>query len=479
MQSLHILEDMNPVQRRRSLLELDPGRSYEAALKLGLFTFFIATRAIHPLVIESSKEGGSMLYAKNSVVVASNFGRLVLMNLVAFSQGGWQGVQLCWQPRYLYVFGIIGAVYAFGDWLEMLSMAKLSGGVYQILLQTKLLITALMLWYMKGTKQTPLQGHVLCAMFLAMSAFVIQDSGDANEASGGSMSMGSIGCVMLKVAVSCFCAVLSEKYLKEFKNLPFYAKMSCLATTWTMASAFFMLTAERKVVSHGFFANWSWKTVYVVISFTVKTLSTQFLLQKLDSVQKNIGEAIAVIIIYGAQVSFSCFDKSFELSVFLVAMLMVALVKTYLLSTPKPATDKDKRHRHLRAATKRVNLVALSPKGTPLMQMLGRNTFRCEVKESLPKGIFYGMLGDVHPVCGNTHFKDPTKCELMMLSEPRADGAVMGAEASVPFLLQNSLTVLGKLREPLPKVDLTEAQLERDIEEARQRIESACMFEYA
>jgi len=89
------------------------------------------------------------------------------------------------------------------------------------------------------------------------------------------------------------------------------------------------------------------------------------------------------------------------------------------------------------------------------------------------------MLGDVHPVCGNTHFKDPTKCELMMLSEPRADGAVMGAEASVPFLLQNSLTVLGKLREPLPKVDLTEAQLERDIEEARQRIESACMFEYA
>lgn len=452
---------------------LEPKMGYDAILKLALFAFFIVTRAVHPLLLEASKEDGKMLYAKNTVVVAAKVLIVVLMNTVAFAQGGWNGLRLCWQPRCLCVFGIIGAVYAFGDFLEMLSMAKLSGGVYQILLQTKLLITAAILWYLKGTRQTPLQGHVLCSMFLAMSAFVVLDMGDASG-SGGSMSMGAICAVMLKVAVSCYCAVLSEKYLKEFKSLPFYAKISSLSTTWALASIIFLFVAERKAVSNGFFANWNMGTVLVVISFIVKTLSTQYLLQKLDSVQKNIGEALAVIVIYGAQVTLAYFDKSFELSVFLLAVLVVALVKTYLL-TSAPKTTPEKEKRLPRAGAKKVNLVAVNPNGTPLMHQLGRNTIRCEVGDSLPDGVFYGMLGDVHPVCGNTHSDDPKKCELMMLGEHASRGPIMGEEASVPHLLQQSLTVLGKIRDRVPKKDLSPTQFEHDIEEARAGIAELCM----
>lgn len=462
------------------MLVLDQGMGYDALLKLLLFAFFIVTRAIHPLLLEASKEGGKMLYAKNTVIVVAKISIVALMNIVAFAQGGWAGLRQCWQPRCLCVFGIIGGVYSLGDFLEMLSMAKLGGGVYQILLQTKLLITALMLWYMKGTRQTPLQAHVLFSMFLAMSAFVIVDMGDESGNTGSSMSVGAICCVMLKVAVSCYCAVLSEKYLKEFNSLPFYAKISSLSTTWAVTSVLFLVTAERMAISDGFFANWNWGTVSVVVSFIVKTLSTQYLLQKLDSVQKNIGEALAVIVIYGAQVALSNFDKSFELSVFLLALLVVALVKTYLLSSPERApSEKQKERRRPRIATQRVNVVAVNSQGTHFMKQLGRNTIKCEVEEELPSGIFYGMLGDVHPVCGNTHSEDPKKCELMMLSEAVSNETFIGEEASAPFLLKQSLTVLGKLRDPLPKKALTQAQFEHDIEEARVGIADLCMYRNA
>ena len=54
------------------------------------------------------------------------------------------------------IFIVIGLWYAFGDFLEMLSMGAMKGGVYQLLLQSKLLITAVMMMYLKGTMQSVL-----------------------------------------------------------------------------------------------------------------------------------------------------------------------------------------------------------------------------------------------------------------------------------------------------------------------------------
>mmetsp|Transcript_49363 Transcript_49363/g.158885 ORF Transcript_49363/g.158885 Transcript_49363/m.158885 type:complete len:141 (+) Transcript_49363:89-511(+) len=93
-----------------------------AALKGALFLFFIATRALHPMLIDMSKVDGKMLYAKNAPVVMNKVLTVLLMNLVAFLGGGTQGVRQCWQPRCMAVFGLIGTIYALGDFLEMLSM---------------------------------------------------------------------------------------------------------------------------------------------------------------------------------------------------------------------------------------------------------------------------------------------------------------------------------------------------------------------
>jgi len=310
-----------------------------AALKGALFLFFIATRAVHPMLIDMSKVNGKMLYAKNAPVVMNKLLTVLLMNVVAFLGGGTQGLCQCWQPRCLAVFGLIGTIYALGDFLEMLSMAKLSGGVYQVLLQTKLLTTALLCWWLKGSGQTSLQWHVLLLMFVATSCFVIVDEGSsASGADSGRLPLGAMLCVLLKVGVSCYCAVLSEKYLKAFSDVSLPAKISGLSTTWAMMS-FVLFCFEPEVKNNGFFANWDSMTWLVTASFVVKTVSTMYLLQALDSVQKNIGEALAVIVIYVAQVLLPSVDKAFDLSVFLLAIMVVGGVKTYLLV---PAVPKEK-----------------------------------------------------------------------------------------------------------------------------------------
>mmetsp|Transcript_77025 Transcript_77025/g.215210 ORF Transcript_77025/g.215210 Transcript_77025/m.215210 type:complete len:480 (-) Transcript_77025:762-2201(-) len=433
-------------------------------MKLGLFAFFIATRALHPLLIDASKEGGKILYAKNSPVFLNKLLTIVLMNLAAFMGDGVAGVRECWQPKCLAVFGMIGVVYALGDTLEMLSMSSLSGGVYQTLLQTKLLITALLVWWLKGTRQTALQWHVLVALFVSTSAFVLVDM-DSAEGGGGASSVpiGGVVCTLAKVAASCYCAVLSEKYLKQYKNMSLPAKISCLSTTWMFAS---LLTCimDPKVRSSGLLAHWTPATWVVTFSFVVKTVSTMYLLQALDSVQKNIGEAIAVVVIYISQVSLPGFgDKTFELSVFLLAVLVVGLVKTYLLSgAPKSAARK----------AQRVRVVELTGEGTPLMSKFGFNTIRCEAAEGLPDGVFYGMLGDVHPVCGTRHEEDSRVCELMMLSHPPLDsdehpGALPRQQTALPFIPTKSLTVLGHVRDRLPRCDLTPDQFMSDLAKAR------------
>lgn len=432
------------------------------------------------MLIDLSKHDGKILYAKNTPVVMNKIFTILLMNSLAFLGGGLQGLRLCWQPRCMAVFGLIGTIYALGDFLEMQSMSKLSGGVYQVLLQTKLLITAMMCWWLKGSRQSSIQWHVLFAMFLAMSCFVLVDQGSAGSSGSGSLPLLGVVCVMLKVAVSCYCAVLSEKYLKAFSDMPLYAKISGLATTWAMASLL-MSSMEPQVQREGFFAHWDGVTCLVALSFTVKTISTMYLLQALDSLQKNIGEALAVIVIYVAQVTLPGLGKSFELSVFLLAVLVVALVKTYLIS-PKAAAAKTKKQ-SLHTPAQDMKLVSVNSKGTTLMQNIGIDTMTCEVKEALPSGVFYGMLGGVHPVCGNTHPGSPNHCELMLLSHPPVAANEVGGpkgclgvatEKAEPFLPSQSLTVLGHVRDALPREKVTVAQCMNDVEQARLHLQSRC-----
>jgi len=304
-----------------------------AAVQVGLFVFFVMTRAIHPTIIDASKtvdpETGKkgFAYSSMSVVLGETVVTLIIAQLMAFALGGMGEWKAIWSPAPMKIFSFIGFVYALGDYLEMASMGSLGGAAYQILLQSKLLITALMTWAIKGTKQTGLQWNILTLVMLSMCVYMI--GGKSDSSSGGGIPLMGVFNVLLKVTVSCFCAVLSDKYMKDFKNEPIYMQLVQFKCAWC-ATILVLSFLDGKTWVNGVFYGWDNITVGVLASFTVKGWSTMYLLAILDSVLKNIGEASAVLVIYVAQVVLPSFDTQFEVPTFLSVMVVILSVTAYV-----------------------------------------------------------------------------------------------------------------------------------------------------
>lgn len=306
---------------------------------LGLWAFFVLNRAAHPLVIDLSKDGdGKLPYSKLTPVIAKSFLTVAACNLLAScDRDGWRvGIGKCWSGASLSVFSKLGMSFAFGDFLEMVSMSSMDGAAYQVLLQSKLVITALMMWYIKGTsaRQTPTQWSVLVTVSLGMCLFMLtQEAGSGKARGSGSASLLGTAAVLSKVGVSCYSAVHADQSLKRFKNLPWYVQLSQLTASWGLFSLLLAALLQPGVVlsPQAFFHGWNYATVLVCLSFAFKTFLTMTLLKVLDSVLKNIGEAVAVLVIYLAQVLLPSMPTQFEVTTFLALLVVVMTVTTYML----------------------------------------------------------------------------------------------------------------------------------------------------
>jgi len=302
---------------------------------MGIFVIFVLSRALHPMVIDYSKVDGKMLYSKNSPAIMSQVFSMLFVNFLAWQEEGMKGVKACWEiPKGASIFIVIGLWYAFGDFLEMLSMGAMTGGVYQLLLQSKLLITAVMMMYLKGTMQSDLQWSVLVAATLAISAFVMVDTTSDGDDSG--IPLMGVAMVLFKVGVSCYAAVLSDAKLKGFNDMSMSAKLSLMSVARVIASIAIATVMEPQVQpslewkAAGFFDHWTLATWIVTVSFTSKSLITLYLLKSLDGIQKNVGEALAVIVIFVGQIAAG--SSVFDLCAFLLACLVVLLVRIYGLA---------------------------------------------------------------------------------------------------------------------------------------------------
>merc|ERR1719378_1112230 len=171
---------------------------------------------------------------------------------------------------------------------------------------------------------------------LSMCVYMIGGSKSDDGSSGGIPIMGVFN-VLLKVTVSCFCAVLSDKYMKQFKDEPIYMQLVQFKCAWC-ATILVLSFMDGKTWQNGFFTGWDSTTVGVLASFTVKGWSTMYLLAILDSVLKNIGEATSVLVIYFMQILLPAFEDPFEIPKFLSVMVVVLSVTAYVGS--KSVVDK-------------------------------------------------------------------------------------------------------------------------------------------
>jgi len=337
-----------------------PPRAVSPFVEMFLFVFFIATRAFHPSFIDNAKEivivdGKEKLvapYAKMVPVLAECLISIVLGQLMALGFGGVQLWKSIWNPVPMKVFGAIGLVYAWGDILEVLATSKVSGDAYQVLLQSKLLVTALMMRYFKGTKTSLLQWIILAVVMCSMSVYstaggkeqpidrkyygmqvkeyvevlarkAAEDSGiDAEYLMG-------ISFVVAKVTVSCFCGVLSDKYMKEFKDEPIYVQIVQFKFAWLAMVLLYTAFDGETWTGGGPLEGFNGSSSLVVASFTVKGWATMYLLAILDSVLKNIGEAASVLATFMLSI-YVFHKKEFELEVFLMVLVVTLSVVSYI-----------------------------------------------------------------------------------------------------------------------------------------------------
>ena len=202
------------------------------------------------------------------------------------------------------------------------------GDAYQILLQSRLLITALMLWAVSGQRQSLFQWNLLALVVCSMSVYMCLDlSGDSSNS--GRKLLGTLN-VLLKVAVSCLAAVLTDRYTKQF-NDPVYVQAIQLRLSRTLLLSF-LVVFDGQTLQHGFFHGWDGWTVAVAVSHMLKAWSTLYLLVYLDSVLKNMGEALAVLVTYLLEISLPMFETSFELRTLLSVLVVMLSVYAYISS---------------------------------------------------------------------------------------------------------------------------------------------------
>jgi len=323
------------------------GKAIGPVTEVVVFLAFVLVRAFHPVVIDSSKtldeETGkkAFAYQKSSVNVAMTLIMGVFTLLLCYAAGGKAQFATVWKPAPMLVFSINGVVYALGDYLEMASMGGLDGVAYQLLQQSRIVLTAVMMICAKGVYQTRLQWILLTILMFAMSAYMVISTGGKKKASsGGGFPLLGMTFAFLKVIISCVGAVVSDKYMKVYKDDPTHVSIARIYVSRSVAIV--LLSFTEPVWSVGFFSGWDTMTYCVTISFIVKSVSTLYIVALLDSIMKNIAESFAVLVIYTYDVAAPWVNKSFDVATFLAVLVVVAACAAYIDS--KAPIDKAKKY---------------------------------------------------------------------------------------------------------------------------------------
>merc|ERR1711988_656420 len=117
--------------------------------------------------------------------------------------------------------------------------------------------------------------------------------------------------------------------MRNFRDEPIHVQIVQFKFSWVLATIAIALT-DGKTFQNGFFNGWDGAVVGVWASFTLKNWCTNYILAILDSLLKNIGEAVAVLVIYIMQVALPVFDTQFETPIFLSVMIVILAVTTYI-----------------------------------------------------------------------------------------------------------------------------------------------------
>merc|ERR1719420_2538704 len=183
-------------------------------MELVIFFAFVFVRAFHPVVIDASKsendEGKKVfLYQTSSAVIVMTVSMTFMTVGMCYAIGGAKQFASIWEAKPFMIFSINGIVYALGDYLEMASIGGLPAAAYQILQQSRIILTALLMIPAKGVYQTRLQWTLLAILTFSLSTYMVIASGGKSSGGSGNLFVGTL-FAFAKVVISCVGAVISD-----------------------------------------------------------------------------------------------------------------------------------------------------------------------------------------------------------------------------------------------------------------------------
>jgi len=336
-----LMDPANPTERRSGSFlnptgatpKGPPAKPIGPVMELVVFFAFVIVRAFHPVVIDASKselEDGrkAFLYQTSSAVIVMTVSMTFMTVGMCYAIGGKKQFMSVWEAKPFVIFSINGVVYALGDYLEMASIGGLPAAAYQILQQSRIILTALLMIPAKGVYQTRLQWTLLAILTFSLSTYMVIASGGKTSGGGsGNLFVGTC-FAFAKVVISCVGAVISDKYMKLYKNDPTHV---CIARTFVArAVAILLLSLTQDIWQVGFFSGWDTMTIAVTASFIIKSVSTLYIVALLDSILKNIAEAFSVLVIYAYDIFAPWVSKSFDTATFLSVLVVVAACAAYV-----------------------------------------------------------------------------------------------------------------------------------------------------
>jgi hypothetical protein len=310
-----------------------PPKDIGAWVELAVFVSYVLVSAFHPIFIDASKsvgDDGKKFYSYNALST------VVLMTLIisfftiylCYAIGGQKEFMSIWNPKPLMLFSLNGVVYALGDYLQMASMGSLQGAAYQILMQTRIVLTAAMMICVKGVFQTRLQWTLLGMLMCSMSVYMVVESQSKGSGGGGGVPLTGMLLAFAKVVLSCASAVISDKYMKVYKDDSTHVQVARIHVGRALGIVIFSLFTP--VYSGGFFTGWDGMTWVVTVAFIVKSVSSLYVVSLLDSILKNIAESFAVLVIYGYDVVMPWIPKDFDVATFLAVLVVVCTCAAYV-----------------------------------------------------------------------------------------------------------------------------------------------------
>jgi len=253
-----------------------------------------------PLLQDCYKEffgGGKLLFTKQTLLITQNACEIICLFLITKVLRG--SMNDCINPRKSLAFAPAGACFGIQAVFGFLAMAEVSAECYAMYAQTSIIVLTLA-WTIFF--RTMLSGTCWIGVFMIAIGMVGFNMSDDKSSVRGLTYIG------LKIVCQSFACIYAEMFIKSDPEV-LYIQMCWMKPVELLTTVLMMfvipakpgdLSAVEAISQKGFFHDWNWLVVVIMVFNMGDTFMTATIAKKFDSVVKGV--AGVADIIYPTQV---------------------------------------------------------------------------------------------------------------------------------------------------------------------------------